>query len=266
VSKVEVAVVTGASGGIGREFCEQLAARGYDLLVVARDRSRLEALAADLGARRGVQVEVLAADLSRDSDIGRVAARLATEPRLALLVNNAGFGTRGHLADADPERQVAMLMLHVVAPMRLSQAVLPSLLRHRSGAIVNVSSLAGFIHSPGKTNYCATKAYLTTFSEGLAAEVAGSGVRVQALCPGFTRSEFHHRMQVDPGSRDGFRWMSAESVVRASLRSLARGGGGGGPVICVPGLANKVLVGLIRLTPRRVVGWLARVRARGRAV
>jgi len=258
VSEVGVAVVTGASAGIGREFCEQLAARGYDLLVVARDRSRLEELATDLGARRGVRVEVLPADLSRDPDIGRVAARLAAEPRLALLVNNAGFGTQGYLADTDPERQVAMLMLHVVAPMRLSQAAIPSMLRHRAGAIVNVSSVAGFIHSPGKTNYCATKAYLTTFSEGLAAEVARSGVRVQALCPGFTRSEFHQRMQVDPGSRAGFLWMSPESVVGASLRSLARGG----PVICVPGLANKVGVGLIRLIPRGVIGWIARQRAR----
>ena len=189
-----LAVVTGATAGIGREFADQLGAQGYDLLLVARDQRRLAVTAEALTAAHGVAAEPFPADLSRDEDVTLLAERLAASPRLALLVNNAGFGTRGRLAEADIERQEAMLRLHVLAPMRLTRAALPGLLARGDGGVINVSSVAGFIYSAGNVNYCATKAYLTTFSEGLAAELHGTGVLVQALCPGFTRTEFHARM------------------------------------------------------------------------
>jgi short-subunit dehydrogenase len=244
------ALVTGASAGIGREFCVQLAARGYDLILVARNAERLGALAAELEARYRVTAAALAADLTADADVDRVVARITGTPGLALLVNNAGFGTAGSFAAAPPEQQEAMVRLHVLAPMRLTHAALPGLLARRGGGIVNVSSIASFIYAAGTVNYCATKAYLTTFTEGLAAELAGTGVRAQALCPGFTRSEFHERMGPEAGHRPRLMWMSAESVVRASLAQLDRGG----PVICVPGLRYKLLVALIRLLPRRAIG------------
>jgi hypothetical protein len=253
-----LAVVTGASAGIGKEFCERLAARGYDLVVVARDGNRLEALKAALEQRHGIEVEVFPADLTIDTDVSLVADRLARSPRLTLLVNNAGFGTRGSLADASPARQEAMLQLHVMTPMRLTQAALPVLLKNGQGAIVNVSSVASFIYSAFNVNYCATKAYLTTFSEGLAAELGGTGVRVQALCPGFTHSEFHQRMELDVSELPAWMWMSAANVVRASLRSLERGG----PVVCVPGLRYKLLVFLLRFIPRRLIGGVTGRRAR----
>lgn len=246
------ALVTGASAGIGREFCRQLAARGYDLIVVARDANRLDALANELGSAHGVRVEVLPADLTRDADVDRVAHRAATDPALAMLVNNAGFGTVGSLATAPPEQQEAMLRLHVLAPMRLTRAALPGMLSRRRGAIINVSSVAGFIYSPGNVNYCASKAYLTTFTEGLALELAGTGVAAQALCPGFTHTEFHQRMGPDSRRRPQFMWLTAEGVVRASLRQIERGG----PVVCVPGLRYKVLVAIVGLLPRRAVGLL----------
>jgi short-subunit dehydrogenase len=248
------ALVTGASAGLGREFCAQLAARGYDLIVTARDAERLRALAAELETRHGVAVEVLPSDLTRDEEVTRVADRIAAAHEVSLLVNNAGFGTTGSIARTPPEPQAAMVRLHVLAPLRLTQAALPVLLARGAGAIVNVSSVASFIYSPGNVNYCATKAYLTTFSEGLALELRGTGVRVQALCPGFTRSEFHARMGAGgPGAaRPRFMWMSAEDVVRASLLQLERGG----PVVCVPGAVNRAIVLLIRLLPRRVVGLL----------
>ncbi|MFL5492777.1 MAG: SDR family NAD(P)-dependent oxidoreductase [Gemmatimonadales bacterium] len=249
-----VALVTGASAGIGREFCEQLAQRGYDLILVSRDAARLTETAASLTTRYRVTAEVLAADLTKEDEVGRVATRLAGEPRLALLVNNAGFGAPGRLARADPARQEAMVRLHVLAPIRLTLAALPVLLQRGRGAVINVSSIAGFIYSAGNANYSATKAYLTTLTEGLAAELAGTGVQAQALCPGFTRSEFHRRMQAPPDQVPGFMWMSAASVVRASLRSLDRKG----PVVCVPGLRYKALAFLIiRLLPRRAIGWVA---------
>jgi uncharacterized protein len=253
-----IAVITGASAGIGREFCEQLAGQGYDLLIVSRDAARLELVRTQIEQRYPVTTDVFPADLSLDDDVTRLVGLLAGLPRLALLVNNAGFGTRGFLVDASPAKQEAMVRLHTLAPMRLSQAVLPILLGNRSGAIVNVSSVASFLYSPGNVNYCATKAYLTTFSEGLGAELAGTGVRVQALCPGFTHSEFHARMDVDVQHLPRWMWMSAAQVVRASLRNLKRRG----PVICVPGLRYRVMVFLLRHIPRRLIGPMARLRDR----
>jgi uncharacterized protein len=253
-----LAAVTGASAGIGKVFCEKLAARGYDLLVIARDAARLESLKRELEAKHGISVDVFPADLSLDDDVSRLGGLLAGSQRLALLVNNAGFGTRGALADASPARQEAMLRLHTLAPMRLTQAALPVLVQNRRGAIVNVSSVASFVYSANNVNYCATKAYLTTFSEGLAAELRGSGVRVQALCPGFTHSEFHQRMEVETGQIPRWMWMSADRVVETSLRYLERGG----PVVCVPGIRYKLMVFLLRFFPRRALGPLAALRAR----
>lgn len=254
-----LAVITGASAGIGREFCNQLAASGHDLLVVARDSARLEALRRELEERHQIAVDVFPADLTLDDDVTRLVGLVAASPRLQLLVNNAGFGTRGPLADASPARQEAMLRVHTLAPMRLSQAALPVLLKQGRGAIVNVSSVASFVYSAGNVNYCATKAYLTTFSEGLAAELRSTGVRVQALCPGFTRSEFHQRMEVDASGLPGWMWLSAERVVRASLRNLHRRG----PVVCVPSLRYKLIVLMLRHLPRDLIGWVSRRRSTG---
>jgi short-subunit dehydrogenase len=253
-----VAVVTGASAGIGKEFCERLAARGYDLIMVARDGNRLEALRAELEHRHVTVADVFPADLTNDDDVSRLAGLVAGVSRLTLLVNNAGFGTRGRLADASPARQEAMLRLHTLAPMRLTQAALPVLLRNGRGGIINVSSVASFAYSAGNVNYCATKAYLTNFSEGLAAELRGTGVRVQALCPGFTRSEFHERMAADTGEIPSWMWMRARPVVETSLRKIERGG----PVVCIPGVRNKLAVFLLRHVPRSLIGTLARLRSR----
>jgi len=253
-----LALVTGASAGIGKVFCDRLAARGYDLIVVARDGNRLEGLKVELEQRHGTTVEVFPADLTIDDDVSRLGGLLAGSERLALLVNNAGFGTRGTLADASPAQQEAMLRLHVMAPMRLTQAALPVLLKNGRGGIVNVSSVASFLNSGGNINYCATKAYLTSFSEGLAAELAGTGVRVQALCPGFTHTEFHQRMEVDVATVPRWMWLPATRVVETSLRTLERGG----PVVCIPGLRYKLMVLLLRLTPQWLIGRLAALRSR----
>jgi len=244
------ALVTGASAGIGREFCRQLAARGYDLILVARDAQRLHALAAELTAAHGVRAEPLPADLSRDQDVDRIITQIDRTPALALLINNAGFGTVGSFADGDPTVQERMVRVHVLAPMRLVRAALPGMIEQRRGGIVNVSSIASFVYAAGSVNYCATKAYLTTFTEGLATELAGTGVQAQALCPGFTRTEFHQRIGPRAGDHRRFLWMTAESVVRASLAQLDRRGS----VVCVPGLGYRLMVALIRTLPRRALG------------
>lgn len=252
-----LAVVTGATAGIGKEFCDQLAARGYDLLVVARDANRLEAVRRDIEGRYGVAADVFPADLTLDDDVSRLVGLVAGSFRIELLINNAGFGSRGNLADASPKQQEDMLRLHTMAPMRLTQAVLPVLLQNGRGGIINVSSVASFLYSAGNVNYCATKAYLTNFTEGLAAELKGTGIRVQALCPGFTRSEFHQRMEVDVRKLPSWMWLSATQVVGASLRSLDRGG----RVVCVPGLRYKLVVTLLRHVPRGLIGGMSRLRA-----
>ena len=252
-----LALVTGASAGIGREFSEQLAAREHDLLVVARDRARLEALAGELEGRYRIKVESFAADLSREDEMRRVAERIAgAEP--TLLVNNAGFGSTGALAHADPERQAEMVRLHTLAPLRLTMAALPSLLRRNAGGVINVSSVAGFAISPGSVTYSATKAFLTAWTEGLAAELRGSGVRVQALCPGFTHSEFHQRMGTRAGRAPDFMWLTARQVVAASLRALDRNG----PTVCVPGWYYRLIVAALRVLPHGLVGRIADARRR----
>ena len=253
-----LAVVTGATAGIGREFCRQLAARGNDLIIAARNAARLEQLRQDLGGTYHIEVEVFPADLTIDTDVSLLAERLSRSPQLRLLINNAGFGSRGNLANASPAVQEAMLRLHVMAPMRLSQAALPVFLKNGRGGIINVSSVASFLYSANNVNYCATKAYLTSFSEGLAAELAGTGVSVQALCPGFTHTEFHQRMEADVRHLPGWMWLTAADVVRTSLRSLDRGG----PVVCIPGLRYKLMVLLLRFTPRGMLRRLATLRER----
>jgi len=235
----KTALITGASSGIGAEFARQLAARGYDLILVARRTERLEALAAEMQDRHGITAEPLVADLSTTGGVDKVAARLAELSTLALLVNNAGFGVSGSLARAELQGQLDMLSVHVVAPMRLSHAALPGMIARGAGGIINVASLAAFMVLPGEVNYCATKAYLVTFSQTLAAEVRRKGVRVQALCPGFTITEFHDAPDRPGAGREGyprFLWGSSQAVVADSLRALDRG-----QVICVPGFVNQMV-------------------------
>ena len=168
-----------------------------------------------------------------------MAARLAELSTLALLVNNAGFGISGSLARAELQGQLDMLNVHVVAAMHLSHAALPGMITRGSGGIINVASLAAFMALPGEVNYCATKAYLVTFSQALAAEVRRKGVRVQALCPGFTITEFHDEPDRPGAGREGyprFLWGSSQAVVADSLRALDRG-----QVVCVPGFVNRMI-------------------------
>jgi len=256
-------VVTGPTAGIGRVFAERLAARGHDLLLVSRDAQRLETVAAELAARHGVRADAYAADLAADAAVEALAAELARRPRVDVLVNNAGFGTKGPLASTDPAAQSRMVHVHCAAPLRLAQAVLPGMVARRSGAIVNVASVAAFVTSAGNVTYSATKAFLQLLSEGMAAEVAHAGVRVQALCPGFTRTEFHDRAGLAKSAIPGFAWQSAEQVVNASLAALERGG----PVTVVPGASYQAVVALLRHTPLRVLSRAIRLaRLRGRDV
>ena len=245
-----VALITGASAGIGKVFAQRLAGSGHDLLLIARDGVRLQQLADELSLQYGISAEALPADLARDEGMRSVANRIAQMERLDCLVNNAGFGSKGKLVNRPVAEQATMLELHVMAPMLLTRAALPGMIARKRGTIINVASVASFIYSAGNVNYCATKAYLRVFTEGLATELVGTGVRVQALCPGFTRTEFHDRAAIDMKTTPGFLWLDAARVVDDSLAQAARGG----DPVCIPSIRYKTIVLLIRYLPR----WIER--------
>lgn len=240
-----VALVTGASSGLGREFVLQLARTGHDLVLVARDADRLESLADELRNNHGSVVEVLAADLSVDADVTRVVARIDRSP-IDLLVNNAGFGTRGSIARTSRDAQDAMLRVHVLAAHRLAQAAVQGMVGRGSGAIIMVSSIASFLTSPGNVNYAATKAWQRLYIESLSLELAGKGVYAQALCPGYTHTDFHQRGGMDKTRVPGWWWMTADRVVADSLRAVRRRR----PVVVIPGLGYRLAALALRFMPR----------------
>ncbi len=255
-----VALITGASSGIGAAYARALARAGYALILVARREARLRALAEEMTRQYHVPVEVLVVDLADPAGIAKVEARIAETGALAFLVNNAGFSVRGTFVENDIVSHEAMIRVHVNATVRLTRAALPVMLAQQGGAIVNVASFVAFFPVTGSVTYSATKAYLKSFTEGLHQELVGTGVRVQALCPGFTRTEFQSMGKIDEQGIPNFVWMSAESVVAQSLRDLDNG-----RVISVPGLGYRLLATLSVLIPRellyRIGRWTRRYRA-----
>jgi hypothetical protein len=217
-----LALVTGASAGIGAAYARRLAAQGYDLLLVARRVSRLEELAAELTSRHHVRAEPLPADLTSEADLKAVEERIVREEHLEFLLNNAGFGSRGRFCESPVEIQDAMHRLHVMATLRLSHAALRKMTARGKGAVVNVSSVAAFVCRPGSISYYSTKAWINCFTEGLYLELkqAHSPVRVQALCPGYTVTEFHDLIEFDRKSVPASMWTPAEQVVRGARLAL----------------------------------------------
>lgn len=244
------ALVTGASAGLGAEFARQLAARGFDLVLVARRRERLEALAVELQRQHKVQADTLVADLIQEGGLKVVEDYIAGAENLEFLVNNAGFGVAAPFCRSDLGPQEAMHRLHVMATLRLTHAALRAMVARKKGAIINVSSLAAFAPRSGNTSYYASKAWMNCFTEGIYLELksARSPVRVQALCPGFTYTEFHDVMGVDRKVVPKSLWMSAEDVVAASLKGLDQG-----KLFVVPGWQYKLLWVLLRILPRPVL-------------
>jgi short-subunit dehydrogenase len=246
-AKRGTALITGGSSGIGAAFARQLAAAGYNLILVARREERLATLAHELAERYPISAEVLVADLSKSADIERVETRIGQLQDLDILINNAGFGSTGDFVEVDVATHVDMISVHVVTSVRLSRAALPGMIARRHGAIINVASVAAFLPLPESATYSATKAYLTIFSEALQVELDGTGVQVQALCPGFTYSEFHDRPKLETFDRSDIPrplWMSADEVAAESLAALSRNG-----VITIPGLKNRLLTVLARNVP-----------------
>jgi short-subunit dehydrogenase len=257
-SSQKTALITGASSGIGEAFARKLAEKGYHLILVARRQARLKALEQELTGKYSVKGEILVADLACEQDIIHVEQRILEKPPLDMLINNAGFGTPGAFIDIPLEKTAAMLNVHVHASTRLAWTALQGMWTKNRGAIINVSSMAALLPISTAVNYCATKAYLNTFSEALQWQLRQTNIRVQALCPGYTYSGFHETPEYQDFDRNRtprWLWMRAEKVVECSLQALSKRS-----VIIVPGIMNRLIVWLMQ-APGSV--WLLRKLIRG---
>jgi short-subunit dehydrogenase len=245
------ALVTGASSGLGASFARQLAASGNDLVLVARGVEPMERLGAELSGDHKVQVEVLGADLADRAQLSTVADRIAAGD-VDTVVNNAGFGFYGPVAEHSVEQELGMVDVDVAAVVALTLAAVKAMVPRRAGSILNVSSVAGFASTPDSATYSAAKSFVLMFTEALHDEVLPSGVHVSVLCPGFTRTNFQANAGLDP-KLPAFAWADAEDVVRAGLAALARN-----QAVCVPGVLNKVMASSPRFGPRPLVRRMAR--------
>jgi short-subunit dehydrogenase len=240
------ALVTGATSGIGAAYAKLLAKERFDLVLVARDLSRLNAYAKELNKTYKIKVETLQADLTKPAQLAKVEKRLSSKAKpIDVLINNAGFGIKQSFSDSEIRKEQELLDVLVTAPMRLTHAVLPQMLKRDSGVIVNVSSVASWI--AGGT-YSAAKSYLTVFSEYLNTELKRTNIKVSALCPGFTRTEFHQRGRMRMTGLPNFMWLTSDQVVIKSWKYAKAG-----KAICVPGWQYLLLSMIARIAPRPFV-------------
>lgn len=234
------ALITGASSGIGASYAKLLAEKGFDLILIARRKERLQALADQLQTDYSIRCQILPTDLSNGDEIKKVADLIHHADDLDILINNAGFATIGNFAEIPLDKSMRMFQLHMTASLQLSHAALQGMLRRKRGAIINVSSMGAFLLTPGNVLYDATKSFLVTFSENLALEVKDKGIRIQALCPGFTRTEFHEVgdfKNFDRSAVPDSLWMMPDEVATRSLKAIEKNK----KIVFVPGWKKRLL-------------------------
>ncbi|MFF0382781.1 SDR family NAD(P)-dependent oxidoreductase [Streptomyces sp. NPDC004286] len=244
------ALITGSTAGIGAAFARRLAADGHDLVLVARDTARLREQALELHDLHGVEAEVLPADLAEDKGIETVAERLGDRRRpVDLLVNNAGFANKGRYLDVSMADELRMIKVHCEAVLRLTSAATEAMRERGRGGVVNVASVAAFVP---RGTYGASKAWVVQFTQGAAKDLAGSGVRLMALCPGFVRTEFHERAGMGTDNIPGWMWLDADKLVAEAVNDLARG-----KTVSIPDPRYKALMGLAKIAPRGLLGGIS---------
>jgi len=254
-----VVVVTGASSGIGEALARRLPRDRHDLVLSARRIDRLEQLARELAAAHGIQATAIATDLARPDGPATLVSELERRGlEVDWLVNNAGFGTAGRFHRLPLDRELEEIRLNVKAPVDLTGRLLPGMVARRRGVVMNVASVAGFGPMPYTATYAATKAFLLSFSEALAVELSGTGVRVVCVCPGFTRTEFQEKAKIAASVMPSFTWMSAEQVADQAVRAAGHSG------VLVNGTMNSLTTVFMRLAPRGLVARVAAAAMRGR--
>ncbi|MFM9369377.1 SDR family NAD(P)-dependent oxidoreductase [Streptomyces sp. Da 82-17] len=243
------ALITGSTAGIGAAFARRLAADGHNLVLVARDIARLREQATELHDRHGIEAEVLSADLATEEGIAAVEKRLGDRrDPVDLLINNAGFGNKGTYLEVPMADELTMLKVHIEAVLRLTSAAVEGMRERGRGGVVNVASVAAFVP---RGTYGASKAWVVQFTQGAAKDLAGSGVRLMALCPGFVRTEFHERAGMGTDNIPKWMWLDADKLVAAALADLARG-----KTLSVPDPRYKVMMGAVKVVPRNLLGGL----------
>ena len=245
-----IALITGASSGIGEAFAKKFAQQGYNLVITGRREDLLHDISDKLQKRYNIIVETLKVELADEEDLEFLSEKIKHMDNLSVLVNNAGFGSRFNFINEEFKSQEDMIKVHVLAPVKLIYAALPGMIHRGHGTIINVSSISGKTPLPVGATYSATKSFLSTFSESLYLENASTNIKIQTLCPGFTKTNFHGKLGLNGASlsNKGFiRWMTPERVVEVSLKNLKKG-----KIICVPGFWNKVIWFLADIIPRNI--------------
>jgi uncharacterized protein len=255
VSTTKTALVTGATSGLGASFASYLARQGYDLILTGRRKKKIEALAAVLREDYNISVTIVLAEFTSDKDIQKVINTMRDCTTIDVLVNNAGYGNAKDFLSDTCNAQERMIKVHIIAPVRLMHAAVPRMIQQGSGMVINVSSLAAFTVGPGRAMYCSTKAFLRTVTESLHTDVHEYNIHVQALCPGFTRTDFHEKLSwsADKLKNRGIaRWMTADEVVRKSFKNIRKR-----RIVYIPGFWNKMIYYVILIIPRRIYYLLA---------
>lgn len=244
----KTALITGATSGIGKEFASHFARLGYDLIITGRRKKEISMVGSHLRNKYHVGVDVIIVDLSVRNDLNRLLKFIGKRKNIEVLVNNAGYGLSEKFTEDQINNQLKMLKVHVTAPLLLIHKALPQMIRHGKGSIINVTSLAAYAPNSDNTMYTSTKSFLTNFTESLFMDLSCYGIRVQCLCPGFTRTDFHNKLgsKKELVNNHFINWMDPSEVVKYSFHCLETG-----RIVCIPGIANRMIVGLISIIPRR---------------
>ncbi len=246
----KLAVITGASSGIGKSFAYKFAELGYDLLLIARREELLKMVCDDLKTKYAVNAEYLLAELSNDSDVSKIVYQIQNSENLDVLINNAGYGLHENFSNTAIDHNVDMVKVHDLATLRLTHAAVQIMKKNRQGSVINVSSVASFLISPGNAMYCATKAFITSFSESLSMELKKDNIKVLALCPGFTHTDFHEKIGYDKNDPVFKTFMTSTKVVEIALKDMNKG-----KVISIPGFKYKFARSAAALIPRKLFYW-----------
>lgn len=241
----KVAVITGATSGIGRSYAIYFASQGYDLIITGRRENLIAEIEKDLQEKFNIRVESIIADLSRQTDLNRLLTVLGKRSDIEILINNAGYGLNCAFSEDEIGHQLNMMKVHIHAPLMLIHKVLPSMIQNRKGVIINVSSLAANMPTANSAMYSGTKSFLKSFTESLYMDLSGYGIKLQCICPGFTKSDFHRNSNLKDNLKP-FPWMTPEQVVEYSIYCLNKG-----QVICIPGFFYRALNLLVSVLPRK---------------